>query len=89
MDAPHYEYLEKYFGHPDVRPLWENHSVKFQAILETTIAIMEQGGPILEEDVASIIGALQSFNNSNGDNQYFTLLDEANRNHWARNKYKW
>lgn len=77
-----FKYLYKYFGDPEVLPLWQSYPVSFWGSLNVDIACLEQVGPLREEEVAKLIWALrESIGHEKGLNIYFDTLYEIIKNH--------
>lgn len=80
-----FEWLEKYFGSDELRPLWDNASSNFKRHINASIAAIEQNSPLLEEDVALIAQALAEMKKrKEGAEVLFKALDDVNMKCWQR-----
>jgi len=80
-----FKYLYKYFGDPEVQPLWQRYPATFRMSLNVDIACLEQTGPLLEEDIAQIVQAMKdSIGHEKGVSVLFDAFGEVTRMHLAR-----
>lgn len=84
MDKFENRWLEKYFGDSQARILWEGLHPKLQSWVNMDIAMMNQVGPLNEDDIARITHALGLLRSGGSDGAWQKLLEKASDKHFAR-----
>ena len=80
-----FKYLYRYFGDPEIQPLWQRYPATFKMSLNVDIACLEQNGPLLEEDIAQIVQAMKdSIGHEKGVAILFDAFSEVTQNQLAR-----